>query len=204
MTEQARRPYVIGVTGNIACGKSLVLEMLRDLGADTVDADRLYHELIAPGLPLWSELRGRYGDTIVAANGEIDRRALGRIVFSDPDALADLDRITHPAVITAALERIHASKSDVVAVDAVKLVQSGMADFCDQVWLVECAPRIQLARLIDRNGLSEEEAASRIAAQPALDPARKRADLTIDNGGTIADTRRQVEEAWRELPILQS
>jgi dephospho-CoA kinase len=205
MAEQVRRhPFVIGVTGNIACGKSLVLDMLRDHGADTIDADHLYHELIAPGRPLWSALHSRFGDAIVASNGEIDRRALGRIVFSDPAALADLDRITHPAVIAAALERIRASRSDVVAVDAVKLVQSGMSDLCDRVWLVECAPQIQLARLIGRNGLSEEEARRRIAAQPSLDPVRRRADLTIDNSGTIAETRRQVVEAWRELPILQS
>jgi dephospho-CoA kinase len=204
MADQARRPFVIGVTGNIACGKSLVLDTLRDLGADTIDADRLYHELIAPGRPLWSALCSRFGDKIVASSGEIDRRALGEIVFSDPAALADLDRITHPAVIAAVIERIQASKSDVVAVDAVKLVQSGMSDLCDRVWLVECAPQIQLARLIGRNGLSEADALRRIAAQPSLDPVRTRADLAIDNSGTIADTQRQVTEAWRELPILQS
>lgn len=204
MPTPGRRPFVIGVTGNIACGKSLVLGMLRELGADTIDADRLYHELITSGQPLWSALRDRYGEAIVATGGEIDRRALGAIVFSDPAALADLDRMTHPAVIAAAFERIQASESDVVAVDAVKLVQSGMSELCDRVWLVDCGSAQQLTRLIERNGLSVAEARSRVAAQPSLGPVRERADLTINNSGEIAETHRQVEKAWRELPILQS
>lgn len=196
------RPFVIGVTGKIACGKSLVLQMLRDLGAETIDADRLYHELISPGTPLWTALRSRFGDGIIGPDGEIDRRALGGIVFNDPVALADLDRITHPTVIAAAAERIRNSKATVIAIDAVKLVQSGMSELCDRVWLVDCDPTLQLSRLIERNGLSETEARRRIAAQPDFDAVRARADLTIDNSGEIEATRRQVEEAWRELPIL--
>lgn len=202
--ESARRPFVIGVTGNIACGKSLVLGLLHELGAETIDADRLYHSLIEPEMPLWSALRARYGDEIIAPNGEIDRRALGGIVFADPAALADLDRITHPAVIAAVNEQIAHSQADVVAVDAVKLVQSGMAERCDRVWLVECEPDYQLTRLMARNRLAEDDARRRIAAQPDLDPVRKRADLVIDNSGDIAETRRQVDRAWRDLPILQS
>jgi dephospho-CoA kinase len=198
------RPYVLGVTGNIACGKSAVLAMLRELGAETIDADRLYHELISPGFPLWRSLRDRYGDGIVADSGEIDRRALGTIVFSDPVALADLDRITHPAVIDAALHRINLSRARVVAIDAVKLVQSGMADLCDQVWLVECAPPVQLERLVQRTGLSEEEARRRIAAQPPLEPARAAADIVIDNSGPLDRTRQHVQRAWSWISILQS
>ncbi|MCC6793066.1 MAG: dephospho-CoA kinase [Thermomicrobiales bacterium] len=206
MTHPSRRerPFVIGVTGNIACGKSLVLGLLHDLGAETIDADRLYHGLIAPGTPLWRALRLRFGERIIAPSGEIDRRALGSIVFSDPAALADLDRITHPAVIAAVDDLIAASEADVVAVDAVKLVQSGMADRCDRVWLVECEPDYQLTRLMARNGLDEAEARRRIGSQPELAPVRERSDLIIDNSGDVAETRRQVERAWRELPILQS
>lgn len=206
MTHPSRRerPFVIGVTGNIACGKSLVLGLLHDLGAETIDADRLYHGLIAPETPLWQALRGRFGERIIAPSGEIDRRALGSIVFSDPAALADLDRITHPAVIAAVDDLIAASEADVVAVDAVKLVQSGMADRCDRVWLVECEPDYQLTRLMARNGLDEAEARRRIGSQPELTPVRERSDLIIDNSGDVAETRRQVECAWRELPILQS
>jgi dephospho-CoA kinase len=205
MTEKGHnRPYVIGVTGNIACGKSAVLAMLRELGAETIDADRLYHELISPGSPLWKALRDRYGDGIVADTGQIDRRALGSIVFSDPVALADLDRITHPAVIDAALHRINFSPARVVAIDAVKLVQSGMADLCDQVWLVECGSPVQLERLVHRNGLSEEEARRRIAAQPPLEPVRSVADVVIDNSGPLDKTRRQVQRAWSAISILQS
>jgi dephospho-CoA kinase len=203
-TPSPGRPFVIGVTGNIACGKSLVLGMLRDLGAETIDADKLYHNLIEPGMPLWEALRARYGDEIIAPTGEIDRRALGSIVFADPAALSDLDRITHPAVMVATNQLIDASRSAVVAVDAVKLVQSGMAEGCDQVWLVECDPAYQYARLMARNGLSDADAGRRIAAQPTLDEVRARSDLVIDNSGDVAETRRQVVNAWRELPILHS
>lgn len=196
------RPFVIGVTGNIACGKSTVLAMLRELGAETIDSDLLYHELIAPGRPLWSALRDRFGEGIVDAGGQIDRRALGAIVFSDPRALADLDAITHPAVIAAAVDLIEKTDARVVAIDAVKLVESGMDRVCDRVWLVECSPEVEIERLMLRTGFSREEALRRIRAQPELDGKRDKADLIIDNSGDIESTRQQVRAAWAGLPIL--
>lgn len=199
---QKNRPFVIGVTGAIATGKSTVLAMLAELGADTIDADRLYHELIAPGTPLNTALADRFGAGIVAPDGTIDRRALGVIVFSDPTALQDLDRITHPAVISAARDRIASSAAAVVAIDAVKLVESGMDALCDRVWVVTCDDASQLARLQARNALSIDEARRRIAAQPPLEPKLARADLVIDNSGDRESTRAQVAVAWARLPIL--
>lgn len=203
MAKARSRPFVIGVTGQIACGKSTVLGILAELGATTIDADRVYHELIRPGQPLWQTLRDHFGERIIGADGAIDRRALGSIVFGDPNALTDLERLTHPAIFDAVLDRIDKSTTAVVAIDAVKLVGSAMESLCDRIWLVECDPAAQLDRLMRRNGLSEDEARRRVAAQPALASLRARADLVIDNSGDVASTRAQVEQGWRNLPLLQ-
>jgi dephospho-CoA kinase len=195
----AARSFVIGVTGNIACGKSTVLGALAELGAETIDADAVYHELIAPKRPLWQALVACFGDRIVAPDGKIDRRALGAIVFADPARLAELDALTHPAVVAAVRARIAESAARVLAIDAVKLVESGLGADCDQIWLVECEPEQQVARLMARNGLTRDEAARRVAAQPPLDEKRRLSDVVIDNSGTVAATRKQVERAWRAV-----
>jgi dephospho-CoA kinase len=194
------RAFTIGVTGDIACGKSTVLRMLADFGAETIDADAVYHELIAPGAPLWQALLDRFGDDIVGPGGAIDRQALGAIVFADQAALADLDALTHPAIVAEVQARIEASAAPVVALDAVKLIESGLAADCDRVWIVTCDRDQQIARLVSRNGLSRAEAERRIGAQPPLAPKLAQADLVIDNSGSLDATRRQVEQAWQELP----
>lgn len=192
-------PLVVGVTGNIASGKSTVLAMLGERGAQTIDADAVYHRLIAPGRPLWSALRDRFGPAIVRPDGTIDRRTLGKIVFSDPAALADLDALTHPSVIAAIDAKVAASDAAVVGIGAVKLVESGHADHCDRVWLVTCDPDEQVARLMRRNGLARDDAERRVAAQPPLAAKLLRADAVIDNGGDLASTRQQVDAAWNRL-----
>jgi dephospho-CoA kinase len=196
-----QRPFVLGVTGNIACGKSTVLRQLSDLGAATIDADAVYHDLIVPDTPLWHALRDRFGPGIVAPDGSIDRPALGTIVFADTDALADLDRLTHPAVNAEIRRRIALESVPVVAVDAVKLIESGFDADCDQVWLVICDPGQQVTRLIDRNALSREQAERRVAAQPPIAPKRDRADVVIDNSDDLEASARQVRAAWQALPI---
>lgn len=195
------RPFVLGVTGNIACGKSLVTRELRELGAATIDADRVYHRLIEPGLPLFRALVDRFGNGIVGTDGRIDRQALGRVVFANADALADLDRITHPPVIAEIDRLVSSSAAAAVAVDAVKLIESGMDAGCDQVWLVTCRPNQQVDRLMRRNRLSRAEAERRVAAQPPIGPKLARADLVIDNSGSIAYTHAQVRRSWNALPL---
>jgi dephospho-CoA kinase len=170
------RPYLLGVTGNIACGKSTVMQRLRELGAETLDADRIYHDLIAPGQPLWQTLRDAFGDGIIGNDGTINRRALGKIVFSDPEKLAELDRLTHPAVRAATRQRVAASSREVVAIDAVKLIESGSAADYDQVWLVVCDPKVQIARLMKRNGFSRVDAELRVNAQPSVETKRRLVD----------------------------
>jgi dephospho-CoA kinase len=195
------RAFVIGVTGNIACGKSTVMRCLGDLGAKLIDADRVYHELIAPGLPLWQALQDRFGAEILSADGTIDRRALGGIVFSDRAALTDLDWIAHPAVIEAIRKLIAQATAPLLAVDAIKLIESGMTSLCDAVWLVTCDPEQQVARLMSRNGLPRSEAERRVAAQPPVEPKRSMVDTVIDNSGSIAETCHQVAVALAKLSI---
>lgn len=199
MSEPPReRPFILGLTGNIACGKSTVLRLLAARGAATIDADAVYHELIVPGAPLWRALRQRFGESIIGPDGQVDRRALGAIVFADPAQLAALDALTHPAVLAAIHERIAAlpPETDVVVIDAVKLIESGSAAECDAVWVVVCEPAQQVERLMRRNGLGRAEAEQRVAAQPPLGPKLARADVVLDNSGDLASLEAQVVAAW--------
>jgi len=196
----SRRPYVIGVTGNIACGKSLVLDTLAKLGAETIDADRVAHEVMAPGTPTAERVIAAFGEEIRGPDGGIDRRALGAIVFRDPDKLALLDSLAHPPTVAAIRERVAASTAAVVAIDAIKLFEAGVAEDCDEVWVVTCTPEQQVERLMRRNGFDREEALRRIQAQPPQEEKVRRADRVIDNSGTVEDTVAQVKAAWDALP----
>lgn len=197
--------YLIGLTGNIACGKSTVVAMLRELGANVIDADRVTHELQQPGQPVYAQIVAAFGAGILSSpNGTIDRRALGAIVFSDPAALRHLEQIVHPAVharIAAWLESVAqaphpAGHPPVAVIDAIKLLESGWKPQCDAIWVVSCPPEQQLARLISTRGMSAEEARTRIAAQPPQAEKIAQASVVIDNGGTLEGTRAQVQAAW--------
>jgi dephospho-CoA kinase len=194
-------PYAIGVTGNIAVGKSAVMARLAEHGAAVFDADAVYHALIAPGSALNRALRERFGESIVRPDGAIDRAALGRIVFADPQALAALDALTHPAIERELVRRIAASSAPIVAIDAVKLIEAGFDRACDEVWVVVADRAQQIDRLMRRNGLTAEAATRRVDAQPPLAPKLARADIVIDNRGDLAATRRQVDRAWRSAKI---
>lgn len=193
--------FVLGLTGNIASGKSTVSGMLRELGANVIDSDLVYRDLVSPGQPLLQRLAERFGKNIIAADGSLDRTVLGSIVFSNPNDLADLDRITHPAVIAEVDRRLTAISSGVVVLDAVKLIESGHVDRCDAVWVVVTSPDEQVTRLMKRNTLLAEEARRRVLAQPPMAAKLERADLVIDNSGSIEHTRNQVVRGWRALPL---
>lgn len=196
-----RDRFILGVTGNIASGKTTVSGLLAELGATVIDSDLVYRELVGAGQPLLAVLVDRFGANILAANGSLDRAALGSIVFADPMALADLDRLTHPAVIAEVDARVERVTGGVVVLDAVKLVESGHADRCDAVWVVVADLDVQIRRLMQRNGLSEQEARRRVESQPSLRTKLARADLVIDNNGTREETWEQVVQAWNRLPI---
>lgn len=192
---------VLGVTGNIASGKSTVVGMLKRFGAIHIDADIVYREMVARGEPLLARLVSRFGAAIVATDGSLDRGALGRIVFADPRALRDLDEITHPAIVAEIDRRVDAIEEGIVVIDAVKLVESGHAEHCDVVWVVTTGSENQVTRLMKRNRLDLEEARKRVAAQPSMDAKLARADRVIDNNGSLDETRVQVLEAWKALPV---
>lgn len=190
---------VIGLTGNIGTGKSTVTRMLADLGATVIDADKLAHEVIAPGTPGWQQVVEAFGQEIVAADGTIDRARLAAIVFSDPAALARLEAIIHPLVIQETDRRIRAIGRGVVVIEAIKLIESGMHRDCDALWVVTARPEQQLERLVRQRGMSAAEVQRRMAAQPPQAEKIALADVVIDNSGTPEETRAQVEAAWKTL-----
>ena len=193
----SERPYTIGLTGNIATGKSLVGQMLAERGAEYVDADRLAHEVMVRGAPAWREIVNVFGREVLQPDGELDRRQLGRIVFADPDALARLEQIVHPRVIALTERLIAASEAPVIVVEAIKLIESGMVrQLCDALWVVTAPRAVQLERLMAFRCLSRAEALLRIDAQPPQALKAAQADVVIDNGGAVEVTRRQVERAW--------
>ncbi|MEA2578402.1 MAG: dephospho-CoA kinase [Chloroflexota bacterium] len=165
------RPLTIGLTGPIGCGKSTVARWLGDRpGVVVIDADRVARDVLAVGAPELDAVYARFGAHLRGPDGELDRAALGRVVFADADALRDLEAIVHPAVrprILAALEAAEVAGAPVVVIEAIKLVEGGLAELCDEVWLVTCGPDVQLERLVGR-GSPEPEARERIAAQGDL------------------------------------
>jgi dephospho-CoA kinase len=201
--------YLIGLTGNIACGKSTVVEMLRELGARVLDADRVTHELQRPGEAVYARIVAAFGAGILAEpGGPIDRRRLGAIVFADPAALRRLERIVHPAVHARILAWLDGLRDEapgnvhpftVAVIDAIKLLESGWKPICHAIWVVTCAPEQQIARLVASRGLGEDEARARVAAQPPQADKVAQADVVIDNSGTLDATRRQVEAAWQSI-----
>lgn len=191
-------PSILGLTGNIASGKTTIGLMLLELGAtEYVDADAVVHELYLPGHPLALKLAEAFGPSVLDAQGGVDRRVLGQMVFGDTAKLRLLESIVHPEVQAALIGRMRALPFDAVGVlDAIKLVESGYAPLCHGLWLVICPPEIQLRRLMETRGLSEAEARLRLDAQPSLEGKREVATEVIDNSGSPDDLRRQVSAAW--------
>ncbi len=192
------RTVRIGVTGPIGCGKSQVVQWLAELGVQVVDADRISRSVTAPGHPAHDLVLRRFGAAVTAPDGTLDRAALARIVFADPAALRDLERIVHPAVrprIVEAIEAAEAAGAPAVAIEAIKLVEGGLAATCDQVWLVTCDPALQLERLIAR-GTLVTDAEQRMTAQAGLvERLRAAATWVLDTSGTPAETRALVVAA---------
>lgn len=190
----------IGLTGGIASGKSAVADLMAARGAVIVDADVLAREVVAPGTPGFRAVLDRFGDGVLAADGSLNRAALGDVVFADPNARAALEAIIHPAVRRRAAELEAAAPPGAVVVHVIPLlVETGQADLFDAVAVVDCAEGTQVRRLTARNGLTREQALARLAAQVSREARLAAADVVIVNDGSLDDLRAEVDDAW---PVL--
>jgi dephospho-CoA kinase len=204
MTDPGIRPLLIGLTGPIGCGKSNVGRVLGELGGTVIDADVLARRATEPGAATLPQIRERFGASIFDDDGALDRGALAAVVFGNEAALADLERIVHPTVrrlIDAQLETAARERMPFVAVEAIKLVEGGLAERCDEVWLVECSEATQRARLAHR-GASAADIERRLGAQGSDLAARIAAQLGdrpgvrhLSTEGTLEQTRATVEDA---------
>ncbi len=194
-------PRIIGLTGNIACGKTSVGHMLLALGAERyIDADAVVHSLYESGQPIAVQVAEAFGPGVMAPDGSVNRQALGAIVFHDATAMRRLEAIVHPAVGTAlAKELALVSDTGIAIIDAVKLLEGSSGAFCQSKWMVICSEEQELARLLSRNALSEEEAWVRIHAQPSVEKRLPLVDEVIDNSGTLEETRSQVAAAFERF-----
>lgn len=196
---------VIGLTGGIASGKSTVSRVLRKLGAPVIDADLVSKEVVAPGTAAWHELIATFGTDILNDDQTINRRRLGDKVFAEPTALERLNSITHPRIIQAIAERLQAYREagagapPGVVIDAPLLIEAGMLDMVDEVWLVVVDRRTQMERLMARDHFRADQARNRINAQIPLEEKRSYADIIIDNSGSVRKTEVQVKRLWARV-----
>ncbi|GAW92400.1 dephospho-CoA kinase [Calderihabitans maritimus] len=195
--------FKIGLTGGIGSGKSTVAGILRELGAYVVDADQVAREVVQPGRPAWQEIVEHFGEEILQKDGQIDRKALGRLVFENPEARKKLNQITHPRVVERLLEieREYRRKDPrgILVLEIPLLIEARLTHLVDEVWVAAADEETQVERVMKRDKLSREEALRRIRAQMPLGEKIKYADRIIDTSGTLADTRRRVERLWQHL-----
>jgi dephospho-CoA kinase len=195
----APEPFILGLTGPIGCGKSTIARWLGERpGVVVIDADRVARDVVEPGEPALETVIARFGDAYRRPDGGLDRAALGRLVFADPAALGDLESIVHPAVrprILSAVSEAHRDGAEAVVIEAIKLVEGGLAAMCDECWLVTCAGDVQRERLIGR-GTAPADASARIAAQGSFSEVRAAVDRVIDTSGDAVDARATVDRAF--------
>lgn len=193
---------MIGLTGGIASGKSTVARILRELGAPVIDADVLARQVVEPGQPAYEDIVREFGRDVLGADGTIDRKRLGAVVFADAAKRARLNAITHPRIGQAAAAetaRHAAAGAAVVIYEAALLVENQLHRMLDGLIVVSAPEAAQVARVLARDGLDEAAARARLAAQLPLADKLKVATHVVDNSGTLAETRAQVERIWREL-----
>jgi dephospho-CoA kinase len=192
----------VGLTGNIAAGKSTVADVWRGLGATVIDADELARRAVDPGTPALDAITREWGSEVVDAGGELDRAALRRIVFSDPEARERLEQIVHPAVAGLRDElyrEAEARGERLVVADIPLLFEVGLVDEFDVVVLVDAPEEARLVRLVGDRAMDPEDARRMIAAQMPAELKRARADFVIVNTGTLGEVRRRAREVWDEL-----
>jgi len=194
-----RGKYAIGLTGNIATGKSVVRKMLEHLGAYGIDADVLSHRAIMKGSPGFQPVIDTFGQWVLGPNGEIDRSKLGDLVFKSPDAMMRLETIIHPLVRQALDVLVKKTNNQIVVIEAIKLLESDLHQLCDQVWVTMSSTDLQLERLMDKRNLTRREAEDRVNAQLPATAKLTKADVVIENTGTFEKTWKQVYDAWQVI-----
>ncbi|MDI9569089.1 MAG: dephospho-CoA kinase [Bacillota bacterium] len=197
---------VIGLTGGIATGKSTVSRMLAEKGLPIVDADLIAREVVEPGKPAYREIVQTFGGEILQADGTLNRKLLGKLVFGDPARLQTLNQITHPRIreeIEGRLQALRDKGTELAVLDAPLLIEANLQPLVDEVWVVTCPRELQIKRLQERDNLSVPEAEGRIKAQMPLEEKIKYAQRVIDNSRDIAHTRRQVQELLRSYLLCQ-
>ncbi len=194
---------VIGLTGGIGTGKSTVTQMLEELGAAVIDADRVGHQIYLPDLPAWREIVDGFGETVLNTDRTINRQALGRIVFADPEALRALNRIVHPKMFDRMAELIAELRGrggmKAIVVEAAVLIEANWQSLVDQVWVVVASEPVVVDRLAKQRSLSPEQVRTRIAAQLSDDERLKHAHVVIRNDGSLDEVRSAVQRAWDRL-----
>jgi dephospho-CoA kinase len=193
---------IVGLTGNIATGKSAVMRLAYDHGALTIDADKIVHELMDNDATMQAAIAVAFGPEVRREDGRINRAKLGEIVFADPGALQDLEAMVHPAVGREVDARILGSKQSIIFIEAIKLLEGNLHDICHQIWVTRCSPQRQLERLRVCRGMETEVAAVRIKAQPPQEEKVAQSDVLIDTNGLMKDTETQFNIAWARLPDL--
>jgi dephospho-CoA kinase len=191
---------LVGLTGGIASGKSTVSAMLAERGAEVIDADHIARQVVMPGTPAWCKIRDHFGPGVLFQDGSIDRQALADIVFADPAKLTLLNEITHPAIFARIADRLeaHHDQDVVVVLDAALLIEAGLADGVDVLVVIHSPREIQVERLASK-GMGERDASARIAAQLAPEQRLERADIVIDNTGSLEELGRRVDQLWADL-----
>ena len=191
--------FVIGLTGSIGTGKSEAARQLEALGASIISADEVGHEAYTPNTEAWEQVIAAFGDDILQDDGDIDRRKLGTIVFSDPSQLEKLNQIMHPRMARMVADKIEVLRDqgvNVVVVEAALLFEAGWDTLVEEVWVTDSPEHIVIGRLKERNGLSEEEAKKRINSQMGRAERIERSDFVINNSGDMADLGSAIKELW--------
>ena len=196
----ARRSLVIGLTGNIATGKSTILKYLIEKCATIIDADKLGHRVIEPGGPAYDAVVRAFGKEILKEDGTIDRKKLGKIVFSNPLYLGRLEKIVHPKIFELGKQEIANNDSPVIILEAIKLLEAGlMSTLCDEIWVVTSSFATQLRRLLEMRKMEETDARRMINLQPPQAAKVNQADRVIDNDGTLTELHAQLDAIWEDL-----
>lgn len=196
---QATDMLVIGLTGNIATGKSTVMAMLARRGAFAIDADKLVHTLLNRDPAVHRRVVERFGRLVLGQGDAINRAKLGSMVFGHPERMRALEAILHPLVQQRVDDTLASSDASVAVVEAIKLLESSLRDRCDQIWVTTCPEGHQIQRLLERGQLTRQQAIQRVRSQSPQSEKVALADQVIDTSGDREDTERQVDSAWRQV-----